>query len=136
MQRYCLIAALAALGALAGVRGSISAADHPEPLAIGSPAPDFSLPAVDGKTYSLASFKDSKALVVIFTAVHCPTAEVYEGRIKKGGILVSVHADDSEWIGRAKDILQNTGAEDVSSTGESKGDVQNTDKPMIRGSSM
>ena len=83
MPRYCLIAALAALGALAGVRGSISAADHPEPLAIGSPAPDFSLPAVDGKTYSLASFKDSKALVVIFTAVHCPTAEVYEGRIKK-----------------------------------------------------
>ena len=83
MPRYCLIAALAALGALAGVRGSISAADHPEPLAIGSPAPDFLLPAVDGKTYSLASFKDSKALVVIFTAVHCPTAEVYEGRIKK-----------------------------------------------------
>src|SRR5690242_6408101 len=56
--------------------------DHPPPLAIGSPAPDFSLPGVDGKTYTLASFKDAKALVVIFTAVHCPTAEVYEGRIK------------------------------------------------------
>jgi peroxiredoxin len=56
---------------------------HPTPLAIGSPAPDFRLPGVDGKTYSLASFKNSKALVVIFTAVHCPTAEVYEGRIKK-----------------------------------------------------
>ena len=38
---------------------------------------------MDGKTYSLASFKNSKALVVIFTAVHCPTAEVYENRIKK-----------------------------------------------------
>lgn len=58
-------------------------AAHPEPLAIGSPAPDFSLPGIDGKTYSLASFKDSKALVVIFTAVHCPTAEVYEARIKR-----------------------------------------------------
>jgi peroxiredoxin len=55
----------------------------PEPLAIGSAAPDFSLPGTDGKTYSLASFKDSKALAVIFTAVHCPTAEVYEERIKK-----------------------------------------------------
>lgn len=56
---------------------------HPAPLAIGSPAPDFHLPAVDGKTYSLDSFKDSKVLAVIFTAVHCPTAEIYEDRIKK-----------------------------------------------------
>jgi len=57
--------------------------NHPTPLAIGSVAPDFRLPGVDGKTYSLASFKGSKMLVVIFTAVHCPTAEVYENRIKK-----------------------------------------------------
>lgn len=57
--------------------------DHPATLPIGSAAPDFRLPAVDGKTYSLADFKDSKVLVVIFTAVHCPTAEVYEDRIKK-----------------------------------------------------
>jgi peroxiredoxin len=57
--------------------------DHPAPLAIGAPAPDFSLPGVDGQTYSLASFKDSKALVVVFTAVHCPTAEVYEQRLKR-----------------------------------------------------
>ena len=49
-------------------------ATQPESLAIGSAAPDFSLPGTDGKTYSLASFKDSKALAVIFTAVHCPTA--------------------------------------------------------------
>lgn len=57
--------------------------NHPTPMAIGAPAPDFRLPGVDGKTYSLASFKNSKVLVVIFTAVHCPTAEVYENRIKK-----------------------------------------------------
>ena len=55
---------------------------HPPPLAIGAPAPDFSLQGVDGKTHSLADFKAHKVLVVIFTAVHCPTAEVYEGRIK------------------------------------------------------
>lgn len=60
-----------------------AADSHPAPLAIGSPAPDFELPGIDGKTYSLASFKDRKVLVVIFTAVHCPTAEVYEGRIKQ-----------------------------------------------------
>jgi peroxiredoxin len=57
--------------------------DHPAPLAIGAPAPDFNLPGVDGKSYTLASFKDSKALVVLFTAVHCPTAEVYEQRLKQ-----------------------------------------------------
>ena len=72
-----------AAAALVGPVLHAAPADHPPPLAIGSPAPDFSLPGVDGKTYSLASFKDAKALVVIFTAVHCPTAEVYEGRIKK-----------------------------------------------------
>jgi hypothetical protein len=57
----------------------------------------------------------------------------YEGRVKSGGILVSVHADDSEWIGRAKEILERTGAEDVSSSSEAKGDYQNTDKPLARG---
>jgi peroxiredoxin len=57
--------------------------NHPSPLAIGSQPPDFHLPGVDGKTYSLADFKSGQALVVIFTAVHCPTAEVYENRIKK-----------------------------------------------------
>src|SRR5581483_7902037 len=56
---------------------------HPTPMAIGAVAPDFHLPGIDGKTYSLASFRNSKVLVVIFTAVHCPTAEVYEERIKK-----------------------------------------------------
>jgi peroxiredoxin len=56
---------------------------HPEPLAIGSAAPDFHLPGVDGKAYSLDSFKASKVLAIIFTAVHCPTAEVYENRIKQ-----------------------------------------------------
>ena len=58
---------------------------HPPPLAIGAPAPDFSLPGIDGKTYSLASFKEHKVLVVIFTAVHCPTAEVYEGAHQAAG---------------------------------------------------
>jgi peroxiredoxin len=56
---------------------------HPPPLALGSAAPDFSLPGIDGRTYSLATFKDSKALVVLFTAVHCPTAEIYEARFKR-----------------------------------------------------
>jgi peroxiredoxin len=58
-------------------------ATDPEPLAIGSKAPDFSLPGVDGKTYSLADFSSYKILVVIFTCNHCPTAQAYEDRLKQ-----------------------------------------------------
>lgn len=50
-------------------------------LAIGSMAPDFKLPGVDGKTYTLASFKNASVLVIIFTCNHCPTAQAYEDRI-------------------------------------------------------
>jgi len=59
-------------------------------------------------------------------------AKRYEGRIKEGGILVSVHADNSEWAGRAKDVLKRTGADDVSSTGEASADFAETDKPLSR----
>lgn len=59
-------------------------------------------------------------------------AKRYEGRIKNGGILLSVHCDTSEWITRAKDILKNTGAEDIASTGEASADYGKTDKPMHR----
>jgi peroxiredoxin len=52
-------------------------------LAIGSSAPDFHLPGVDGKTYSLADFAQSKVLFVVFTCNHCPTAQAYEGRIAR-----------------------------------------------------
>ena len=45
-------------------------------------------------------------------------AKRYEGRVKDGGILLSVHSDDSQWTKRAKEILERTGAHDVSSTGE------------------
>jgi len=61
-------------------------------------------------------------------------AKRYEGRVKEGGILLSVHSDNSDWTGKAKDILERTGADDVSSSGEEKGDFSNTDKPMRRAS--
>ncbi|GAB1451659.1 hypothetical protein MASR2M47_17150 [Draconibacterium sp.] len=58
---------------------------HPEPitLAPGSKAIDFNLKGVDEKMYSLASFKDAKILLIIFSAPHCPTAQAYEDRIIK-----------------------------------------------------
>src|SRR5919205_800015 len=63
--------------------------DH-KTLEIGATAPDFKLPGVDGKTYTLASFKNANILVIIFTCNHCPTAQAYEERIKK---LASDYAD-------------------------------------------
>lgn len=48
----------------------------------GAQAPDFHLPGTDGKYYSLSDFKDAKALAIIFTCNHCPTAQAYEERIK------------------------------------------------------
>jgi hypothetical protein len=59
-------------------------------------------------------------------------AKRYEGRVKEGGILLSVHCDSSDWTKKAKDILERTGAQDVSSTGEARADFQKTDKPMRR----
>ena len=52
-------------------------------LAVGSPAPDFPLPGVDGKTHSLKDYAGSKVLVIIFTCDHCPVAQMYEKRIKE-----------------------------------------------------
>lgn len=59
-------------------------------------------------------------------------AKRYEGRIRSGGILMSVHCDDSEWVGRAKQILKETGAEDIGSAGEATADFAKSDKPMPR----
>ncbi|MGA2182043.1 MAG: redoxin family protein [Bryobacteraceae bacterium] len=56
--------------------------EHPT-LAIGSPAPDFSLPGIDGRTHQLSDYANSKILVIVFTCNHCPTAQLYETRIKK-----------------------------------------------------
>jgi peroxiredoxin len=74
-----------------------------KPLAIGSPAPDFKLPGVDGKTYSLADFAPAKVLVVAFTCNHCPTAQAYEPRLlafdrkyrDQGVALVAISPNDN-----------------------------------------
>ncbi|WP_298300527.1 redoxin family protein [Hydrotalea sp.] len=75
-------------------------------LAIGASAPDFNLPATDGKHYSLSSFKDAKILVVVFTCNHCPTAQAYEDRIialtnrykSKGVAVVAIMPNDPKSI--------------------------------------
>lgn len=84
------------------VIGMGAASDVPQPLTIGATAPDFSLPGVDGKTYTLADFADAKLLVLVFTCNHCPTAQAYEKRIQelandyrdRGVTLVAITPND------------------------------------------
>src|SRR5436190_8439408 len=79
--------------------------DH-KTLQIGSSAPNFSLPGVDGKTYTLASFKSSPILAIVFTCNHCPTAQAYEERIiqltkdykKKGVAVVAISPNDPKSV--------------------------------------
>jgi len=58
-------------------------ADQHPTLAVGASALPFRLQGVDGKTYTLQSFKDAKILAIVFTCNHCPTAQAYEDRIIK-----------------------------------------------------
>ncbi len=58
-------------------------------------------------------------------------AKRYEGRVKDGGILLSVHSDSADWTKRAKMILEATGAQDISSTGEAKSGDTKTDEVVI-----
>ena len=60
-------------------------------------------------------------------------AKRYEGRIQKGGILLSVHCPSSDDVKRAKEIIERTGGEDVSSTSEASVDKSATDRTMRRG---
>ena len=78
-------AALAAAGllfALFPAFGQVGQNPHPT-LAIGAPAPDFSLPGIDGKTHALGEYRSSPLLMIMFICNHCPTSQLYEDRVSK-----------------------------------------------------
>ena len=59
-------------------------------------------------------------------------AKRYEGRLQRGGILLSVHCDNEDWAKRAVEMLKMTGAEDVATAAEAAADFGVTDKPVDR----
>jgi len=79
MARSLLLVALALCLVGGGAR---AAEDHPPTLALGSTAPDFDLPGIDGMNHRLSDYASAKVLVIVFTCNHCPTAQLYENRIK------------------------------------------------------
>ena len=96
--------ALALWCAVAGAQDEVArpGADVPPILKVGSPAPDFNLPGIDGKMHSLREYSASKVLVLIFTCNHCPVAQMYEKRIKdltsdyrdRGVAVVAINPND------------------------------------------
>ena len=85
---------------------SVPAAETFPTLPLGSNAPDFNLPGVDGRNWALKDFADAKILVVVFTCDHCPTAQYYEERIKqivtdykdKGVAVVAIMPNDPQAV--------------------------------------
>jgi peroxiredoxin len=81
-------------------------ADLPPILKVGSSAPDFNLPGIDGKRHSLHEYAGSKVLAVVFTCDHCPVAEMYEQRIERltadykdrGVALVAINPNKPEAV--------------------------------------
>jgi thiol-disulfide isomerase/thioredoxin len=87
-MKQLFLVALTAFAIASGVKAEES---HPT-LALGSQAPEFNLPCVDGRNWALKDFDSAKLFVVIFTCNHCPTAQYYEDRIKQ---LVNDYKDKS-----------------------------------------
>jgi peroxiredoxin len=71
-------------------------------LPLGSEAPDFALPGIDGKIHKLREYSNSPVLMIVFTCVHCPTAQLYESRVQrlyddyrnKGVAMVAINPND------------------------------------------
>ena len=99
------ISAAAAVVLLTAVLGG-AAPGEIKTLGIGDKAPDFNLPGVDGRRYTLGDFSRADVLVIVFTCNHCPTAQAYEDRIKrlaaeyrgKGVALVAISPNDPKAV--------------------------------------
>ena len=82
---------------------TVQATEGVPTLPLGATAPDFNLPGVDGRNWTLKDFADAKILVVVFTCNHCPTAQDYQERIKKivtdykskGVAVVAINPNDA-----------------------------------------
>ena len=117
LWRYGVLVCVVLPVLLAGDRALSADANVNHPiLAIGSPAPDFCLPGVDGKDHCLTEYAGSRVLVIAFICNHCPTSQLYETRIKqlsqdykdRGVSLVAIEPNNPEAV-----LLNEMGYTDV-----------------------
>src|ERR1700693_5505742 len=108
------VAAGGAVGGTLGLLAGIGA------LAIPGLGPFIAAGPIMGALAGLGVGAAAGGLIGALVGMGIPEYEAkrYEGRIKEGGVLLSVHCDTSEEITRAKDLLKQTGAQDISSSGE------------------
>jgi peroxiredoxin len=86
-------------------RGITVDLEHPV-MPIGTRAPDFNLPGIDGKNHTLSEYANAKILAIVFESNHCPVSQLYEGRIKqlyqdykdKGMALVAINPNNASAI--------------------------------------
>jgi hypothetical protein len=104
-------------GALGGTLGLLAGIGA---LAIPGVGPFIAAGPIMGALAGLGIGAAGGGLIGALVGMGIPEYEAkrYEGRVKEGGILASVHCDDSDWVSKAKDILERAGAQDISSAGE------------------
>jgi hypothetical protein len=127
----------ATTGAVAGgvIGGTLGALIGLGALAIPGVGPLIAAGPIIGALTGVGSGGVVGGLIGALVGLGIPEYEAkrYEGRIKQGGILLSVHCDDANWVDKAKHVLRETGAEDISSAGEARADFGASDKPLSRG---
>jgi hypothetical protein len=112
------------LGLLAGI-GS---------LAIPGVGPFIAAGPIMGALAGLGTGAVAGGIVGALVGMGMPEYEAkrYEGLVRKGRVLLSAHCDNSDWVKKGKQLLEQTGAEDISSAGESSADYAQSDKPQVR----
>ena len=127
----------ATTGAVAGgvIGGTIGALIGLGALAIPGVGPLIAAGPIIGALTGVGSGGVVGGLIGALVGMGIPEYEAkrYEGRIKEGGILLSVHCDNADWVGKAKHVLRDTGAEDIASADEARADFGVSDKPLSRG---
>lgn len=108
------VAAGGVLGGTLGLLAGIGA------LAIPGVGPFIAAGPIMGALAGLGAGAAAGGIIGALVGMGIPEYEAkrYEGRVKDGGVLVSVHCDDSDWVKRGKDVLKQAGADDIASAGE------------------
>jgi hypothetical protein len=126
-----------ATGVLAGgvIGGALGLLAHIGILAIPGLGPLIAVGPIIAALTGIGSGTLVGGIIGALVGIGIPEYEAkrYEGRIKAGGILLSVHCDDTDWVIKAKEILKQTGAEDIASAGEERSDFSPAEKPLVRG---